>query len=65
MTDVIVRGRDGIPIPSYGSSTQVPAAENDLPYFIVAQTKVIRQAIEELRACVNRKTVMEKEARNA
>jgi Fic family protein len=31
--------------------------ENDMTYFIVAQTKVIRRAIEELHAYVDRKTV--------
>lgn len=31
--------------------------ENDLTYFIVAQTKVIRRAIEELHAYIDRKTV--------
>lgn len=30
--------------------------ENDLTYFIVAQTKVIRRAIEELHSYINRKT---------
>jgi Fic family protein len=43
-------------LPVCGEVKTSQTCVNDLTYFIVAQTKVIRQAINELHAYIDRKT---------
>lgn len=50
------------PVKYYRSFLRTETDDNDLTYFIVAQSRVIQQAIDELRAYIERKTRETREA---